>query len=319
MQQRNLGTSGLSVGAIGLGCMGLNWAYNLGRANTNQESIHLIRRAIDLGVTLIDTADVYGPFTNEELVGEALTGRRNEVVLATKGGYIVEDIPTIRLGRNGTPEHLKAACEASLRRLKTDVIDLYQLHRPDPNVPIEESVGALAELKAAGKIRAIGLSECSLDLLERAIKVAPIATLQSEFSLWTRDVQAEILPWCKQHNVGFLPFAPLGRGFLTGRYRSTENIPANDLRANMPRFQPEAFKTNLQIVDQVTSVADRLNATPAQVALAWILAQGDQIVPIPGTKQIPYLEENIGAAEVKLSSEDLALLNSIPAPVGTRY
>lgn len=319
MQKRHLGKSGLSVGEIGLGCMGMSWAYQAGQAGSEEESIRVIHRAIDLGVTLIDTSDVYGPFTNEELVGRALAGRRDEVVLATKAGLVVTDKTTFKMETNGTPAHIKAACEASLKRLHVDVIDLYQLHRPDPNVPIEESVGALVDLMQAGKVRALGLSECNLELLERASKVAPISTLQSELSLWTRDVLAEILPWCKQHEVAFLPFSPLGRGFLTGRYRSTAAFPATDFRAKMPRFQAEALESNLQLVEHIETVAERLGVTNGQVALAWVLAQGEQVVPIPGTKRISYLEENVGAANVKLSPEDLAILNELPPVVGTRY
>lgn len=318
MQQRRLGNSGLTAGEIGLGCMGMSWAYTE-RGGSEEEYMRVIHRAIDLGVTLIDTADIYGPFTNEELVGRALTGRRDQVVLATKGGLVVADTATYQLEPNGTPEHLKAACEASLRRLRVEVIDLYQLHRPDPKVSIEESVGALAELMMEGKVRAIGLSECNVETLERAMKVAPIATLQSELSLWTRDVLPEILPWCQRHQVALLPFAPLGRGFLTGRYRSSEDFASTDFRARLPRFQPDALAANLALVDRVGIVADRLGATKAQVALAWVLAQGEQVIPIPGTKRIAYLEENVGAASVTLSPEDLTLLNELPPVVGTRY
>jgi aryl-alcohol dehydrogenase-like predicted oxidoreductase len=296
--------------------MGMSWAYGSGN---EQESIRVIHRAIELGVTLIDTADVYGPFTNEELVGRALADCRDEVVLATKCGLVVTDPATRTIGRNGTPAHIKAACDASLKRLGIDVIDLYQLHRPDPNVPIEESVGAMSELVEVGKVRAIGLSECDVATLERASTVHPIATLQSELSLWTRDVLDEILPWCVAHNVGFLPFSPLGRGFLTGRIRSADAFGPNDFRATNPRFQADALSANLALVDRVGEVAERIGATAAQVALVWVLAQGEQVVPIPGTKRIPYLEENVAAANVTLSPEDLAILNDLPAAVGTRY
>lgn len=293
-----------------------DWTYG---ATSEAESIHLVQHALDRGITLLDTADVYGPFTSEEIVGKAIKGRREQVVVATKGGLVVTD-PTTRAMRNdGSPAHLKAACEASLRRLDVEVIDLYQLHRPDPRVPIEESVGALAELVAAGKVRAIGLSECDIPTLERASKMHPIATLQSELSLWTRDPLAEILPWCQAHGVAFLPFSPLGRGFLTGRYRSASQFGANDFRSLLPRFQVEALAQNLALVERVDEVARRHNARPGQIALAWVLARGEQVIPIPGTKHQEYVDENLGALAVVLSETDLQELNQLPSAVGTRY
>ncbi len=319
MQKRKLGSSGIEVSEIGLGCMSMSWAYGDFSSQNESDSIRLIHRAIELGVTLFDTADAYGPFTNEELVGRALKGYRDQVVIATKCGLIVADKSYYTYARNASPQYIRAACEGSLKRLGIEVIDLYQLHRPDPEVPIEESVGTMADLLREGKVKAIGLSECDLPTLERAYKVYPFSTLQSELSLWTRDVLAEILPWCKAHDVGFLPYAPLGRGFLTGQYRTAGAIGRTDFRANMPRFQPEALQENLALVERIANIATRYNATPAQVALAWLLAQGDQVVPIPGTKQLAYLEENVGAAELELSAADLAELDNLPPPTGERY
>jgi aryl-alcohol dehydrogenase-like predicted oxidoreductase len=317
LPQRTLGTSGLQVSAIGLGCMSLSdWTYG---ATSEADAIRLVHHALDQGITLLDTADIYGPFTSEEIIGKAIKGHREKVVLATKGGLVVTDPVTRAMSNNGSPGHLKAACDASLRRLGIEVIDLYQLHRPDSQVPIEESVGALSELVVAGKVRAIGLSECDVPLLARAIRIHPIATLQSELSLWTRDVLMQILPWCQAHEVAFLPFAPLGRGFLTGRYRSTSQFGFNDFRSRLPRFQEEALAQNLALVERVDEVAQRHNATPGQIALAWVLAQGNQVIPIPGTKHAEYLDENIGALEVTLSQTDLQELNQLPSAVGTRY
>ena len=317
VQQRTLGARGLQASAIGLGCMSLSdWTYG---SIAESEAIRLVQHALDRGITLLDTADIYGPFTCEEIVGKAIKGRREQVVLATKGGLVVTDPTTRTMRSDGSPAHLKAACEASLRRLGVEVIDLYQLHRPDPRVPIEASVGALAELVAEGKVRAIGLSECDVPTLERASKIHPIATLQSELSLWTRDPLAEILPWCQAHGVAFLPFAPLGRGFLTGRYRSASQFGANDFRSGLPRFQSEVLAQNLVLVERVEEIARRHNATPGQVALAWTLAQGEQVIPIPGTKHREYLDENLGALEVALTQADLQELNHLPPAMGTRY
>lgn len=316
MRRRVLGSSGIEVGAIGLGCMGMSWAY--GGERDDDESIRVIRHAIDLGANLIDTADMYGPFTNEELVGRALRGRRDEVVLATKCGNVV-DPETRTVRQDGRPEHVKAACEGSLHRLGVEVIDLYQLHRPDPKVPVSESIGAFGELIDEGKIRAIGVSELGVAQLEEAITTRPIASLQSELSLWTRDVLPEILPWCVAHDLAFLAFSPLGRGFLTGGYRSAEAFGRGDFRSRLPRFQAEALEQNLAIVDAVSAVAARRGRTTGQVALAWVLAQGEQVVPIPGTKRLAHLEENLAADDVRLSDDDLGALDRVPAPVGARY
>ncbi len=315
METRNLGP--LEVGAIGLGCMGMTWAYGAG--GEEAECIAVIRRALDLGVTHLDTADVYGPFRNEELVGRAIAGRRDEVVLATKCGIVADDPATFKMHFDGSPAHVREACEASLRRLGVETIDLYYLHRVDPEVPIEETVGAMAGLVAEGKVRALGLSEVDVATLERASSVHPIAAVQSELSLWTRDPLAAVLPWCAEHGAGFVPFSPLGRGFLTGRYRSAGLFEPGDFRGRLPRFQEEALQQNLVIADQVSAVAERLGVAAGQVAIAWTLAQGENVVPIPGTKRLAYLEENVGAASVRLGADDLAELNALPPPVGPRY
>jgi aryl-alcohol dehydrogenase-like predicted oxidoreductase len=314
---RRLGAGGPEVGAVGLGCMGMSWAYTSGERD-DERSIAVIRRAVELGVTLIDTADVYGPFTNEELVGRALEGRRDQVVLATKVGLVVEDADRLTLGRDGRPEHVRAAIDASLARLGTDAIDLYQLHRVDPDVPVEETWGAMAELVAAGKVRAIGMSEASVDELERAHAIHPVSSLQSELSLWTRGPLEDVVPWCAAHGAAFIPFAPLGRGFLTGRITSA-SFDDRDFRARNPRFTREALDANLAIVDGVREVAERHGATPAQVALAWTLAQGGHVVPIPGTTSLERVEENASAARVALDAGDLARLDALPAATGARY
>lgn len=317
MQTRSLGHSQIAVSALGFGCMGLTWLY--GQTPPEDEAIAVIHRALDLGVTFFDTADVYGPYTNETLVGKALGGKRDQVVIATKCGLIVKDAATFSYERNGRPEYIKAACDASLARLGVDVIDLYQLHRPDPDVPIEDSIGAMADLVRAGKVRTIGVSECDLPTLQRAYATFPITSLQSELSLWTRDVLPEILPWCSAHNVAFIPFSPLGRGFLTGKYTSADQFGDDDFRSRNPRFQAAAIQANLALLEQIAAIADRHGATKGQIALAWVMAQGDQVVPIPGTKRILYLEENVGAANVQLTPDDIAALNALPAPTGTRY
>jgi aryl-alcohol dehydrogenase-like predicted oxidoreductase len=308
----------LEVGAIGLGCMGMHYAYTTGTRD-DAESTRVVQRAIDLGATLVDTADVYGPYVNEELVGRALRGRRERAVVATKGGLVSAggDSPG-ELRPDGRPEHLTSAVEGSLRRLGVDVIDLYQLHRVDPTVPIEESWGALADLVRAGLIRHIGLSEVGVETLERASRVHPVASVQSEFSLWTQDVLAEVLPWCAANGAGLIAYAPLGRGVLTGRYRSHEEFGADDRRASLPRFAPEAYAANLALVDRIAAIAQRHAATPGQVALAWVLAQGPNVVPIAGTKRVAHLEENLGAASVTLSADDLRELASLAEPVGAR-
>jgi aryl-alcohol dehydrogenase-like predicted oxidoreductase len=317
MKQRVLGSSGIAVGEIGYGAMGLTWAY--GTAAGERDAIALIHRAIDLGVTLFDTSDMYGPFTNEELLGKALRGKRDRVTVATKCGIVPKqsDDPAPQR-RDGSPAYIKRACDASLKRLGVDRIDLYQLHRVDPNVPVEESVGAMSELVAQGKVRALGLSEVDVATIERANAIHPIATLQSELSLWTRDVLPEVLPWCAAHDVALLAYSPLGRGFLTGRLRAEEIAPG-DFRATLPRFDPGNFEANESIVNEVGAVAQRHGAANGQIALAWVLAQGRDVIPIPGTKRMAYLEENSGAGRVTLDAQDLAALDAIPAALGARY
>lgn len=317
METRRLGP--LEVSALGLGCMGMSEFYG---PTDEAEGIATIHRAIDLGVTLLDTADMYGPFTNEELVGKALKGGlRQHVVLATKCG-IVRDGKSSSRRLNGSPEYIRQACDASLRRLGVDHVDLYQLHRRDPKVPIEDSVGALAELVKAGKTKAIGLSEVGPRTLRRAHAVHPIASLQSEYSLLSRDVEEEVLPVCRELGIGFLAYSPLGRGLLTGRYRSRDDFGADDYRTLSPRFAPGAFEQNLDLALRAMALAEKLGCSAAQLALAWLLAKGPEIVPIPGTKSRRRLEENCGAARVKLGAADLGALESaIPkgAAVGERY
>ncbi len=317
LPRRRLGASGLECGAIGLGCMGMTWAYTSG-ARDDDRSVAVIHRALELGMDLIDTADMYGPFTNEEVVGRALAGRREEAVLATKVGLVVEDRATYTLGRDGSPAHVREGIDASLRRLGTDHVDLYQLHRVDEQVPLEETWGAMAEVVAAGKARAIGLSEVTVAELERAQAIHPVASVQSELSLWTRDRLDDVIPWCREHDVAFIPFAPLGRGYLTGTV-TAPSFDDSDFRARNPRFTREALDANLAIVDRVRSVAERLGATAAQVALAWVLAQDELIVPIPGTTKPERIEENARAATLALAPEDLAELDAAPPAVGARY
>lgn len=320
MKTRVLGSSGIPVSEIGYGCMGLTWAYGTAVSQPDErKGIDVLNAAADFGITLFDTADMYGPFTNEELVGKALSGRRAGLTIATKCGIVVEGHRTqYNLGRNGTPQHIRSACEASLKRLRIDVIDLYQLHRVDPNVPVEESVGAMAELVRAGKVRAIGLSEVDAPTLERAARVHPIATLQSEYSLFERNVEAEILPFCDAHGIALLAYSPLGRGMLTGRLRHAD-IASDDFRATLPRYQRETFEHNRGIVARIEDVAGRLGATAGQVALAWLLAKNFNVVPIPGTTHVEHLRENAGAAGLTLSQEDLAELDALPRPMGDRY
>jgi aryl-alcohol dehydrogenase-like predicted oxidoreductase len=288
----------------------------------------VIHQALDLGMTLIDTADAYGPFTNEELVGRALAGgHRERAVLATKVGLVNDDIQTSAvsgtaspgMGRNGRPEHVRKSIDGSLRRLGTEYVDLYQLHRVDPEVPLEETWGAMAETVAAGKARHIGLSEVSVAEIRRAQAVHPVTSVQSELSLWTRDVLAEVLPHCTEQGIALIPFSPLGRGFLAGRFSSFDDLPHDDFRRQLPRFQQDALRVNLAIVSRVRAVAELREATPAQVALAWVMAQGRHLVPIPGTKTPKYLVENAAAADLELSADDLAELDALPAPQGTRY
>ena len=323
MRTTTLGADGPQVGVLGLGCMGMSFAYDMDAGRDDATSVGVIRQALDLGMTLIDTADVYGPFTNEELVGRALAGgHRDRAVLATKVGLVVD--PDSRstppgTAKNGRPDHVRAAIDASLRRLGTDHVDLYQLHRVDPEVPIEETWGAMAEAVAAGKALRLGLSEVGVEEIERASAVHPVASVQSELSLWTRDPLAEVLPYCEEHGIAFLPFSPLGRGFLAGRFSSFDDLPQDDFRRRLPRFQTDALRANLAIVDRVQQVAGRVGATPAQVALAWVLARGRYVVPIPGTKTPRYLVDNAGAADLELAAADLAELDALPTPEGGRY
>jgi aryl-alcohol dehydrogenase-like predicted oxidoreductase len=317
MKTRKLG-SGLEVSAIGLGCMGMSEFYAGG---SEAESIATIHRALDLGVTFLDTADMYGVGRNEELVGRALKGRRAGVVLATKFGNVRGEDGSFR-GVNGKPEYVRSACEASLERLGVEAIDLYYQHRVDPDTPIEETVGAMAELVRAGKVRWLGLSEAAPATLRRAHKVHPIAALQTEYSLWSRDPEDEILPTVRELGIGFVPYSPLGRGFLTGRIRSIDDLEANDYRRNSPRFQGDNFAKNLQLLEEVRSMAKDKGCTPSQLALAWLLAQGEAIVPIPGTKPAKYLEENAQAVEVRLTAAELERIDAALPPgaaAGMRY
>lgn len=318
MEKRELGGGGLAVSAIGLGCMGMSEFYG---ERDDAESAATIRRALDLGLDFIDTADMYGVGHNEELVGRAIKGRRDEVVLATKFGN-VRGADGSFLGVNGRPEYVRSACEASLRRLNVETIDLYYQHRVDPATPIEETVGEMARLVEEGKVRYVGLSEASAETLRRAHAVHPVAALQSEYSLWTREVEEEILPACRELGVGFVPYSPLGRGFLTGRFRKPDDLPEGDRRRDFPRFQGENFEQNLRLVESVNEIAAEKGCTPAQLALAWVLAQGEDIVPIPGTKRRTYLEQNAGALGVELTAADLARIDRVARPeavAGTRY
>ena len=317
MRQRRLGSSGIEVGAIGLGCMGFSIAYDPG-TKSDEASIAVIRHALDVGVTLLDTSDAYGPFLNEELVGRAIAGRRDEVVVATKAGC-APNTESFVPKPDGRPEVLRACCDASLQRLGIGVIDLWQLHRADPMVPIEESVGAMGDMVRAGKVRAIGVSEVTLEQLEAAHRTHPLAALQSELSVWTREPCAEILPWCAAHDVAFVAFAPLGRGFLTGTIDARREFGANDVRATNPRFTSDARRANQHLVDVVRRVAARHVATPAQVALAWLLAQGEQVVAIPGSDRVEFVDENVASDSLRLTERDLVELDTLPAAVGERY
>ncbi|HEY2656095.1 MAG TPA: aldo/keto reductase [Solirubrobacteraceae bacterium] len=315
MDRRRLGSQGLEVSAEGLGCMGMTWAYGAG---DDAGGLATIDRAIELGVTFLDTAEAYGPYTNEELVRRAVAGRRDQFEIATKFGFAIDpEHPTDR-AVDGRPENAKRACEGCLKRLGTDHIDLYYQHRVDPNVPIEETVGAMSELVAAGKVRYLGLSEASAETIRRAHAVHPVTAVQSEYSLWTRDPEGEVLDTLRELGIGLVAYSPLGRGFLTGQIRSLDDLPEDDWRRTNPRFQEDALRENLALVDRVTELAQERDITPAQLAIAWVLAKGDDIVPIPGTKSPGRLEENVAATEVQLSAAQVGELDNAISPAAVR-
>ena len=321
MQKRRLGNSPLEVSALGLGCMGMSFGY--GPAADRQEMISLLRAAVERGVTFFDTAEVYGPFTNEELVGEALAPFREQVVIATKFGFRLNPDGTPGWGGlDSRPEHIKAVAEASLKRLRVEVLDLFYQHRVDPEVPVEDVAGAVKELIQAGKVKHFGLSEASAQTLRRAHAVQPVAALQSEYSLWWRSPEAEILPTLEELGIGFVPYSPLGRGFLTGKIDAASSFDSTDFRNTLPRFTPEARRANQALVDLLARLGAEKGATPAQLALAWLLARKPWIVPIPGTRRLPRLEENLGAASVELSPDDLRVIDTAASEIpvqGTRY
>lgn len=319
MQQRQLGRSGLTVSAEGLGCMGMSEFYG---SRDDIESVATIHRALDLGVNFLDTADMYGIGDNEILVGQAIRDRRDKVVLATKFGNVRSKEDPRARSISGRPEYVRQACDASLQRLGIDTIDLYYQHRVDPNTPIEDTVGAMAELVQQGKVRYLGLSEASASTIRRAHAVHPIAALQTEYSLWSRDPEDELLPTCRELGIGFVPYSPLGRGFLTGQIKRFEDLPEDDFRRHSPRFQGENFQKNLELVAKISQIAAEKGVKPSQLALAWVLAQGNDIVPIPGTKRRAYLEENVAALDVSLTPEDLARIDAAApkgAAAGDRY
>ena len=319
MQTRELGRSGLTVSAQGLGCMGMSEFYGPGN---DDESIAVIHRAMDLGINFLDTADIYGPYKNEELVGRAIRGKRDKLIIATKFGIVRDPSNPMFRGISGKPDYVRKSCDASLKRLGIDHIDLYYQHRVDPHTPIEETVGAMAELVKQGKVRYPGLSEAGAQTMRRAVKVHPIAALQTEYSLWSRDPENEILATCRELGIGFVAYSPLGRGFISGRFKRFEDLSEGDQRRNWPRFQGENFQKNLDLAGKVAEIAREKGCTASQLALAWVLAQGDDIVPIPGTKHKKFLEENVGATDVKLSPDDLRRLEEVfphGAAAGTRY
>lgn len=319
MQVRKLGSMGLTASQMGLGCMGMSEFYG---PHNDKESFAVIDRALELGINFLDTADAYGPYTNEELVGRSIQGRRDKFVVATKFGFVRNLADSQWRGMSGKPDYVQFACEASLKRLNIETIDLYYLHRVDPETPIEDTVGAMAKLVQQGKVRALGLSEVSMATLKRAQSIHPISAVQTEYSLWSRDPEREILNYCKENSVAFVAYSPLGRGFLTGQITKPEDLAADDWRRNAPRFQGENFDKNLMLVEKVKALAKEKGCTPAQLALAWVMAQGENIFPIPGTKKVKYLEENAGAAEIHFTEKDLAdISNLFPVDIaaGQRY